>query len=63
MMANKSGLSSYFIGSNADRVLRHSQCSVCAVFPGRGLSQGIFQLELVKMQPVEIEYLGLLFFL
>ncbi|WP_010322119.1 universal stress protein [Marinobacterium stanieri] len=28
MMASKPGLSSYFIGSNADRILRHSQCSV-----------------------------------
>ncbi|MCY0963868.1 universal stress protein [Parathalassolituus penaei] len=28
MMASKPGLGSYFVGSNAERVVRHAQCSV-----------------------------------
>ena len=28
MMAKKPGLSSYFVGSNAERVVRHAKCSV-----------------------------------
>ncbi|WP_221794207.1 universal stress protein [Oceanobacter mangrovi] len=31
MMAQKPGLSSYFVGSNAERVVRHAQCSVMVV--------------------------------
>lgn len=31
MMAQKPGLSSYFVGSNAERVVRHSRCSVMVV--------------------------------
>ncbi len=31
MMAKKPGLSSYFIGSNAERVVRHAECSVFVI--------------------------------
>ncbi|MDV7341206.1 universal stress protein [Terasakiella sp. A23] len=31
LMAQKPGLSSYFIGSNAERVVRHSPCSVFVI--------------------------------
>ncbi|WP_051219656.1 universal stress protein [Oceanobacter kriegii] len=31
MLAQKPGLSSYFVGSNAERVVRHAKCSVMVV--------------------------------
>lgn len=31
MMARKPGISSYFIGSNAERVVRHGECSVFVI--------------------------------
>lgn len=31
LMASRPGLSSYFVGSNAERIVRHSQCSVFVV--------------------------------
>lgn len=34
MMAQKPGLSSYFVGSNAERVVRHARCSVMVIREG-----------------------------